>query len=129
VIVAQPHPERLRFTKQKFRVENQVAEKVVYHRIAFFFIRLIAAEQQHVVVLCIRIVVSDVPVMQVVRDDTQAERQMPEPLAESQLNIERQVLPLTIVGSELSACIPQHQPHGEPAGGIGVEQPSVSDQR
>ena len=81
VIVAQTKAETLVFSEQKLSVKDHVAKKIIDRCGRFAFRGLLVSKKQHFIALQIWIIVPDIPLMQVVGDDAEAERQVLKPFA------------------------------------------------
>ncbi len=127
VVVAHPDTERLVAPQQEFAIENKVSEEIVHASIAFA-VGLFFPKNQHVFVLKIGVIVPNIPLVQVVRHDAKAKRQVAELLRESDLNIERQILADAVVGGHLGAGIAQHEGECHLPRGVGVHHPRIGGQ-
>ncbi len=127
VVVAHPDTERLVAPQQEFAIENKVPEEIVHTSVAFA-VGLFFPKNQHVVVLKTGVIIPNIPLVQVVRHNAKAKRQVAELLCESNLHIEGQILADAVVGGHLGAGIAQHESEGHLPRGVGVHHPRIGGQ-
>ena len=120
VVVAKAEAQVFACTEQEFSIEYQVPEEVIKPnaRLTFFGLLLTKEKQRG---FGIRVIVADIPAVEVPVDNRKPEGQVPEPLGNSKLYLkgERLQVVFCVVG-QLPAHVTENKRSGNVAGSVDI---------